>query len=206
MTKLLEYTKHFSKTAWSIWQIHLTHTNDLSPGRNYWLSGGLWEEQILQEEGLDWCNHSTRASLMLWQCCRFILTPTHTCNHKTGLYAAPVHLKTSTCNSLWHCYSQLWLQLQNQFTFITRIQKNCTVSPALVKDWSRWNSKGQKLCWTKIVGWLAVFLQIRTMYRIWQMDTGKQRGKHMKLSLTKFLLDISIKQEIQLSIFWVTYY
>ena len=29
------------------------------------------------------------------------------------------------------------------------------------------------------------------------MDTGRQRGKHMKLSLTKFLLDISTKQEIQ---------
>ena len=30
------------------------------------------------------------------------------------------------------------------------------------------------------------------------MDTGRQRGKHMKLSLTKFLLDVSTKQEIQL--------
>ena len=29
------------------------------------------------------------------------------------------------------------------------------------------------------------------------MDTGRQRGKHMKLSLTKFLLDVSTKQEIQ---------
>ena len=38
------------------------------------------------------------------------------------------------------------------------------------------------------------------------MDTGRQRGKHMKLSLAKFLLDVSTKQEIQQSIFWVTYY
>ena len=29
------------------------------------------------------------------------------------------------------------------------------------------------------------------------MDRGRQRGKHMKLSLTKFLLDVSTKQEIQ---------
>ena len=29
------------------------------------------------------------------------------------------------------------------------------------------------------------------------MDTGRQRGKHMKLSLTKFLLDVSTKQKIQ---------
>ena len=29
------------------------------------------------------------------------------------------------------------------------------------------------------------------------MDTGRQTGKHMKLSLTKFLLDVSTKQEIQ---------
>ena len=29
------------------------------------------------------------------------------------------------------------------------------------------------------------------------MDAGRQRGKHMKLSLTKFLLDVSTKQEIQ---------
>ena len=29
------------------------------------------------------------------------------------------------------------------------------------------------------------------------METGRQRGKHMKLSLTKFLLDVSTKQEIQ---------
>ena len=29
------------------------------------------------------------------------------------------------------------------------------------------------------------------------MDTGRQRGKHMKLSLTKFLLHVSTKQEIQ---------
>ena len=29
------------------------------------------------------------------------------------------------------------------------------------------------------------------------MDTGRQGGKHMKLSLTKFLLDVSTKQEIQ---------
>ena len=29
------------------------------------------------------------------------------------------------------------------------------------------------------------------------MDTGRQRGKHMKLSLPKFLLDVSTKQEIQ---------
>ena len=29
------------------------------------------------------------------------------------------------------------------------------------------------------------------------MDTGRQRGKRMKLSLTKFLLDVSTKQEIQ---------
>ena len=29
------------------------------------------------------------------------------------------------------------------------------------------------------------------------MDTGRQRRKHMKLSLTKFLLDVSTKQEIQ---------
>ena len=29
------------------------------------------------------------------------------------------------------------------------------------------------------------------------MDTGRQRGKCMKLSLTKFLLDVSTKQKIQ---------
>ena len=29
------------------------------------------------------------------------------------------------------------------------------------------------------------------------MDTGRQRGKHMKLSHTMFLLDVSTKQEIQ---------
>ena len=29
------------------------------------------------------------------------------------------------------------------------------------------------------------------------MDTGTQRGKHMKLSLAKFLLDVSTRQEIQ---------
>ena len=29
------------------------------------------------------------------------------------------------------------------------------------------------------------------------MDTGRQRGKHMKLSLSKFLLDVSTKQKIQ---------
>ena len=28
------------------------------------------------------------------------------------------------------------------------------------------------------------------------MDTGRQRGKHMKLSLTKFLLDVGTKPEI----------
>ena len=44
------------------------------------------------------------------------------------------------------------------------------------------------------------------MYRIWQMDTGRQRGKTMKLSLTKFLLDASTQQEIQQSIIWVTYH
>ena len=32
------------------------------------------------------------------------------------------------------------------------------------------------------------------------MDTGRQRGQDMKLSLTKFLLDVSTKQEIQESI------
>ena len=29
------------------------------------------------------------------------------------------------------------------------------------------------------------------------MDIGRQRGEHMKLSLTKFLPDVSSKQEIQ---------
>ena len=29
------------------------------------------------------------------------------------------------------------------------------------------------------------------------MDTGRQKRKHMKLSLTKFLLDVSTKQKIQ---------
>ena len=29
------------------------------------------------------------------------------------------------------------------------------------------------------------------------MDTGRLRGKHMKLSLTKFLLDVNTKQDIQ---------
>ena len=29
------------------------------------------------------------------------------------------------------------------------------------------------------------------------MDTGRQKGKHMKLSLTNFLLDVSTKQETQ---------